>query len=1858
MLDSIFDINKFNIISDADNYYFFRALEDGDIADINNKINVDKEGNIIKLRTDRERFGSSAKYKADDVISLREMYEHIKIHYSQDTNCISLTSNACVALMYGNDWFDDKYIIIKVPHQEMNEKYTNAPLYMMKEINKEISNLVKNNELDANIISLLEQIDKVKSTAELDNIMNSTIVIADAEAKIVDIIYGNYKTINYNALNEEQNLEKNKLISKLKLIKKNILPGVSNNFLIQTIGSAFSSLEITKYQDLEADIKTISKEYITIFALLQQLPAHYENLFELKEEIINYVYNNKETFVSNLDNFPFNPLSIAELYKLTEGKVTYEKASSLYKKLFYFAKAKLRARETVKLIKNITNNNPKYANLYDLLARNTYGIETEIMSRMSTKVNKISESVSFDIKQNERKLLQFVNRLVNEDLEYIVNRPVEALKYYLDSFDYDSKLDIDEYYADAVISAFDFRKIGLEKLYPEHRELLLKKLRASNIVDTYNYYENLYGKDVNLDMVLTSIIKGKRDISPNELFTISAFDEFLGFNKETGQTLNLYEYQKPVAASIHEEISEKNYTSAILPTGVGKSYIALYELYRHRNEKLLYIAPNVEILNQLKRIIVECFQPDQSSRKDPDQLFKEIFPNLTLATYQDLRDSIKEEEIFQKTGKKVRLLKSTYQTCYDFIVCDELHRTGAAGWQEYMEMLFTSRSASTKILGLTATPERDRDNKDMSEYWAKFFGYTDEEILKGLHRAYSMDFLEAIEKGIIANPRVVNCMYSFVNDGTLEQLGLDIENMSDEGLKADYKRKYEQMRKNITNANGIEKILNDTLNPNSKMIVFLPVTKKNDGSYENEFGERVDKSTAERTIKDYQTLMRQYLYGYNYLEEKSFIKVLYQKIMTNGFITEEEARSLEQEKENLLLLSKIDIKYKPQALNVDTNIIADTIIEYMDWQHLSKHDLVKQLKVKTKDLMESYSMLGSYSAKKNRDNLLEFSKPNNGKMKLMFVMNKLNEGVHVAGVNGIIWLRPLDSDSTVLCSQHIGRTIRGIAEGEEIKESDRPIIIDLVNNLWKVNLNKNKNQEQIDLYELNNIIYCIEYYKKFPEVNSSDYKTLRRIKNKYEKYTDSQLLAGIKLKKRQIIAEIINCGAKIDLWSTNFVKSANGASKTKGDNSGLLGLFGVKGIYRDFVDLYDEVNNYASADEKIMEYLEAMKANNNRLISSTSNLKFSNGESMSYFWRNNRQRIYNYVCSHEEELIGYEECIKIIKEEYKKYIQKKANEISNDERNMEYLKAMKANNNRFITRRFKLKFSNGTSMSSFWTDNRQKLYDYVCSHEEELIGYDECIKVIKEEYNKYLQKRANEMSDDERNMEYLKAIKENNNQLILSTSSLKFSNGESMSKFWYRNRQKLYDYVCSHEEELVGYKECIKTIKEGYKKYFYKKANEISKSERNMEYLKAMKANNNQLIPSTSSLKFSNGTYMSDFWYNNRQKLYDYVCRHEEELMEYEECIKTIKEEYMKYLQIKADEKIMEYLKAIKENNNHLISHSSKLKFSDGVSMAYFWINNRQKLYDYVCRHEEELVGYEGCIKVIKEGYKKYLHKKANEISEDERNMEYLEAMKENNNRLIPSTSSLKFSNGTSMSSFWNSNRKKLYDYVCSHEEELMGYEECIKTIKEEYNKYSCKKANEISEDERNMEYLEAMKENNNQLISHSSKSNFSNGTSMSQFWNVNRKKIYNYVCSHEEELVGYEECIKIIKEEYKKYIQKKANEISNDERNMEYLKAMKANNNRFITRRFKLKFSNGTSMSSFWTDNRQKLYDYVCSHEEELIGYDECIKVIKEEYNKYLQKRANEMSDDERNMEYLKAIKENNNQLILSTSRLKFSNG
>ena len=296
-MEEMFDIEKFNVISDEENYYFFRSLEPGDIKDLEEGNIKDENGNYIRIRTDRERWEEThsikPRWNAESTVTLEEMYNHIKTPYSLETNCISLSSNANVARTYG-ETFSDKYVMIKVPKKEMGQRVYNAGQYMLSEIARKVQERIAQGNIPEEVLEDLKKIDEATKPEDLKEIIK----VKYTAPKGIDTSKSGMKKgivykaplsriSSFQALDDEQTLEKNKIVAKLTILEQKGLmkPAVSriktNSELIKTMGSAFASGEQIYYGDIEGDrIADISKELLDMFvfdAVILNEDRHFGN---------------------------------------------------------------------------------------------------------------------------------------------------------------------------------------------------------------------------------------------------------------------------------------------------------------------------------------------------------------------------------------------------------------------------------------------------------------------------------------------------------------------------------------------------------------------------------------------------------------------------------------------------------------------------------------------------------------------------------------------------------------------------------------------------------------------------------------------------------------------------------------------------------------------------------------------------------------------------------------------------------------------------------------------------------------------------------------------------------------------------------------------------------------------------------------------------------------------------------------------------------------------------------------------------------------------------------------------------------------------------------------------------------------------------------------------------------------------------------------------------------------------------------------------------------------------------------------------------------------------------------------------
>ena len=663
-MESVFDIANFNVIEDEDNYYFFRALNMADNEDLEQGTILDSNGNYERIRTDRERYEEdpekgTPKYNKDSKLSLDQVYDHIKMHYRKDTNCISLSSNANVSISYGRGFYKDRYVMVKVPKSEIGNKVINAGQYLLDEINKRVEEYISSLNPDSKLFGALKEIDNSESEEELRRKIEARFTSKEGidlskrgARKGLTIKAPISRISTYSALNSEQSLEKNRIIAKMTLLErkgvmKPIIPyTANNNLLVQTVGNAFSSLELIHYGYIEKEsIIDVPKEIVDIFALLQQLDGQdkEEVVRDLKREVIKFVNEGKHIEIS--ENSPLlkeysvrDNISIEEMYDLTDGRVEYGRSNSIVKNMFYLSKSQVNAKELAKVLTQIVGDDSKYREIIQYISENGFEIEPEIITRQSNKGIKLSESVSLDLKNDEASLVDSIKDLSEqEELDILGKGGLSNVRNVMSSTFSQSerkdKIEKEEYYAEAIISLYNWQKIGIEEFTLEEKNNLIQRLQDEYCLDLYPKLEERGIDRQNIPTILLNTITRSKDFEVTENDTkqtikekrlkqydrilneniedlnkdlsIERIERFLGYYDVEGTRIKLRPYQQRAADNAKEILRDNRFASVILPTGAGKSFVALSQLMEHKDEEILYLAPQNEIIEQMKDYIIK-----------------------------------------------------------------------------------------------------------------------------------------------------------------------------------------------------------------------------------------------------------------------------------------------------------------------------------------------------------------------------------------------------------------------------------------------------------------------------------------------------------------------------------------------------------------------------------------------------------------------------------------------------------------------------------------------------------------------------------------------------------------------------------------------------------------------------------------------------------------------------------------------------------------------------------------------------------------------------------------------------------------------------------------------------------------------------------------------------------------------------------------------------------------------------------------------------------------------------------------------------------------------------------------------------
>lgn len=238
-------------------------------------------------------------------------------------------------------------------------------------------------------------------------------------------------------------------------------------------------------------------------------------------------------------------------------------------------------------------------------------------------------------------------------------------------------------------------------------------------------------------------------------------------------------YQKLI-----EGLKDKQFVSINHATGTGKSFIMLKYLLNNRDKRILYLAPNYAILDQLVNEHIEELGLDKRAFRKLDMM---IYSSLLRKNVKEMADD------------------------YDIVILDEYHRCGAEQWGEKIDELIGTirdKEIDTKVIGTTATEIRYLDNKKNMN-----------EILFDGNCVSRLSLSEAMIREILPVPIYVNASYELMNKLTIVENRVKRSNLSDRVKEAIYLQIYKVQRE-IEETMRSEKGIREFVQEDGKYIVF------------------------------------------------------------------------------------------------------------------------------------------------------------------------------------------------------------------------------------------------------------------------------------------------------------------------------------------------------------------------------------------------------------------------------------------------------------------------------------------------------------------------------------------------------------------------------------------------------------------------------------------------------------------------------------------------------------------------------------------------------------------------------------------------------------------------------------------------------------------------------------------------------------------------------------------------------------------------------------------------------------------------------------------------------------------------------
>ena len=195
---------------------------------------------------------------------------------------------------------------------------------------------------------------------------------------------------------------------------------------------------------------------------------------------------------------------------------------------------------------------------------------------------KVSDTVALYLPKAYQDVYDYVNNLQVQDMYNLFTNPTVTFNTLFSKYVNNRELkpqDKGEWYANGLIDAIDLKSLNLKTNFNQNqRRKIVNALVSHNFMNYYEKVKTLSDDGSIATSMFASLIANRKEFTNDSSIILDQLKDYIGYNNLKEYNLPLRKLQRTAYVNTNKILAKKNFATAVMPTGSGKSFLALSEM--------------------------------------------------------------------------------------------------------------------------------------------------------------------------------------------------------------------------------------------------------------------------------------------------------------------------------------------------------------------------------------------------------------------------------------------------------------------------------------------------------------------------------------------------------------------------------------------------------------------------------------------------------------------------------------------------------------------------------------------------------------------------------------------------------------------------------------------------------------------------------------------------------------------------------------------------------------------------------------------------------------------------------------------------------------------------------------------------------------------------------------------------------------------------------------------------------------------------------------------------------------------------------------------------------------------------------